>query len=425
MHHPPFSTDVWITVPETCEAGVRAALLRVIDQLTEQHSITSRRHSIAALVRKELDAEMARVIDEFAGPWNRRWLRGFIPSRMWAPAAKKVPISEVDGSTAVRRTTIADEAEACAREWSRRLRQAKISACRRHHYRPFIRPSAETPNAHKALEAFCGALSAMAFLADESCTFFKPKRSDSPTSGSKTRLTPYWRSSEYCDFCWRKSERHEDSEDEIKWMREQFDRLSPSWVDNPSPRFEWPPSTYWSDRRESGVPPSNIYCREHNPRGPLNATFSREMGKRIYGAAHRTGLRHRKEFHEELEVLRTLRLPGSGRFERTMFGIRIDESTPTGLRLFVMPASGIEPDLRRAAYALVDSGLRGTTGAREGRGKQEAAWILRHQGFTHREIASRLQLSIPGVRSALSRLDSKLARIQAIRWGSADFPLWE
>ncbi len=101
------------------------------------------------------------------------------------------------------------------------------------------------------------------------------------------------------------------------------------------------------------------------------------------------------------------------------------ESTPTGLRLFVMPASGIEPDLRRAAYALVDSGLRGTTGPREGRGKQEAAWILRHQGFIHREIASRLQLSIPGVRSALNRLESKLARIQAIRWGSADFPLWE
>jgi hypothetical protein len=92
---------------------------------------------------------------------------------------------------------------------------------------------------------------------------------------------------------------------------------------------------------------------------------------------------------------------------------------------YVMPASGIEPDLRRAAYALVDSGVRGTNGRHKGRGKQESVWILREQGMTYQEIASRLELSIPGVRSALTRIQGKIARIQAIRWGSPEFPLWE
>lgn len=425
MHHPPFSKDVWITVPDPCDAGVRTALLRVVDQLTEQHSITSRRHSIAALVRKELDAEMTRVISEFNGPWNRRWLKGYLPSQMWALAHRQVEDLGIDDSTAVRRTTIADRAERTAREWSRRLREAKNSARRLHHYRPFVRPDATTPNADASLEQFCGALAAMAFLADESCTFFKPTRSASLTGGHKTRMAPYWRSSWYCDFCWRISETHEDSEEDVATTRAHFDRLHASWGNDPSPRIDWPPAKYWADRRASGVPPSNIFCRVHNPRGPLTATFSSEFGKRIYGAPHRTGLRHREEFHKELDVLRTLRLAGSDRFEHTIFRTRVDESTPTGLRLYVMPASGIEPDLRRAAYALVESGVRGTRGRCEGRGKQEAAWILREAGLTHREIASRLQVSAPGVRSALNRIESKIGRIQAIRWGSAEFPLWE
>lgn len=131
------------------------------------------------------------------------------------------------------------------------------------------------------------------------------------------------------------------------------------------------------------------------------------------------------QFHEELDALRELRLAGSERFEHTIFGTRPDESTQTGLRLYVMPASGIEPDLRRAAYALVDSGVRGTNGHHKGRGKQESVWILREQGMTYQEIASRLELSVPGVRSALNRIQGKIARIQAIRWGSPEFPLWE
>lgn len=412
-------------MPDPCDAGVRAALLRVIDKLTEQHSITSRSHSIAALVRAELDAEMTRAINEFGGPWNRRWLKGFLPSQMWESAVRRAEVPEIDDSTAARRTTIADRAEKSAREWSRRLREAKNSARRLHHLRPFARPDATTPNQHAALEDFCGALSAMAFLADESCTFFKPARSASLMSGRKTRLTPYSRSSRYCDFCWRTSETHEDSEEEVATLRAYFDRIHVPRAEDPIPRIDWPPPKYWTDRRESGVPPSNVFCRVHNPRGPLTATFSSESGKRIYGAPHRTGLRHREEFHKELDALRELGLAGSKRFEHTIFGTRVDQSTQTGFRLYVMPASGIEPDLRRAAYALVDSGIRGTNGDHKGRGKQESVWILREQRLTQQEIASRLQISIPGVRSALSRIRSKMARIQAIRWGSPEFPLWE
>jgi hypothetical protein len=115
MHHPSFSAEVGIIVPATCDAGVRAALLRVIDNLTKQHSISSRRHSIAALVRRELDAEMARVITEFDGDWNRGWLKDFRPSRMWTPAPER-PWEVGDDYSSAASDTVADQALRCARE---------------------------------------------------------------------------------------------------------------------------------------------------------------------------------------------------------------------------------------------------------------------------------------------------------------------
>ena len=78
----------------------------------------------------------------------------------------------------------------------------------------------------------------MAFLADDSATFSMPVRSASAGSPDKTSLSRYSISSVYNELCWRRTEAHQDSEEDVARMREYVDRLNVPWRDDPPPRVE-------------------------------------------------------------------------------------------------------------------------------------------------------------------------------------------
>ncbi|MES2353190.1 MAG: sigma factor-like helix-turn-helix DNA-binding protein [Pseudomonadota bacterium] len=78
------------------------------------------------------------------------------------------------------------------------------------------------------------------------------------------------------------------------------------------------------------------------------------------------------------------------------------------------PASWAEEDLRRAAYALVHSRLKGT---------REQVLILRIQGKSLNEIAEALKISRRAVSKALSTAKKQIETMEHIRWGSVTFPL--
>jgi len=77
--------------------------------------------------------------------------------------------------------------------------------------------------------------------------------------------------------------------------------------------------------------------------------------------------------------------------------------------MHLVPVSGHEEDIRRAAYAMVHSGLQGS---------QAQCAALKSQGYTTPQIAERLAITSRAVRLALSALQPRLEGAERIRWGS-------
>ena len=69
---------------------LKAALVKVLDQLSDQHSTTSRRFSVRALFRTELDEIYGAVLNNFCfSGWSSQTpLQGFLPSEIWSRTPK-------------------------------------------------------------------------------------------------------------------------------------------------------------------------------------------------------------------------------------------------------------------------------------------------------------------------------------------------
>lgn len=96
------------------------------------------------------------------------------------------------------------------------------------------------------------------------------------------------------------------------------------------------------------------------------------------------------------------------------FAFLPDAECPSGLQMHLVPVSGHEEDIRRAAYAMVHSGLQGT---------QAQCAALKAQGYNTLQIADRLAITDRAVRLALSALQPRLESAERIRWGSRFAPL--
>jgi len=174
---------------------------------------------------------------------------------------------------------------------------------------------------------------------------------------------------------------------------------------------------YWSDRRASCIPCSRRFCREHNPRRLDAMAWSKSAINMPVGSKYRNDLRKKTAFVDELTQLRELEPKSARRIDKGTFGVRAGGSTRTGQQVFVMPFSSLEPDLRRAAYALVNARIRGTV--------QEDVYVLANRGMSIGGIATQLDMPAQNVSRALRSLEQKRAAIDNIRLGRGAFPLWE
>ena len=68
---------------ENTDPSVATALTSFTSVLTEQHSITSRRHSIRRLLADHVDEPVAELVSIYSGHWNKLLLVGYRPSITW------------------------------------------------------------------------------------------------------------------------------------------------------------------------------------------------------------------------------------------------------------------------------------------------------------------------------------------------------
>lgn len=143
------------------------------------------------------------------------------------------------------------------------------------------------------------------------------------------------------------------------------------------------------DNRKLSI--SKRFCEEHNPQtAPSN---------------YRYDLNFKSAFWAEIEQIYRLELAQ----HNSQFKFAPNKDTPSGYELHFVPVTGHPEDVRRAAYALVHSKLRGTPA-------QCFAFKLR--GLSPKQTAAELGITDRAVRLALSTIIPKLKQAELIRWGS-------
>ncbi|MEJ5896630.1 hypothetical protein WIT60_07200 [Aquabacterium sp. G14] len=317
---------------------VAMVIRRCLSLITDQHSVTSRRHAISTLLKLEVDAEVARVLTSYRGRWDRGLLQGFLPSRAWlqSPVGDKPIQGGTTLSTAIGR----------AEQWRSRIRQAVHSA-QRH---------GEDPT-NKACDRFCSTLDSVMSLIDTISTR-RPVHTGGPNG--RICLAPPGKHEDYCELCWRRTE--------IAMKGDLRD----------------------ADNRKLSV--SRRFCEEHNPQ---SATSN-----------YRRDIKFRSAFLAEIEQIGRLKLALCD----SKFKFVSDLETPSGWELHIAPVTAHPEDVRRAAYALVHSRLRGTPAQ---------CWAFKKQGLNSQQTAARLGITDRAVRLALSTIVPKLKQAEEIRWGAA------
>lgn len=76
-----------------------------------------------------------------------------------------------------------------------------------------------------------------------------------------------------------------------------------------------------------------------------------------------------------------------------------DATCPSGMQMHLVPVSAHEEDIRRAAYAMVHSGVWGT---------QAQCIAMQFQGCNNARIAERLTITSRAVRQALATVKQRL-----------------
>lgn len=316
---------------------VAMAIKRCLLQITDQHSITSRRHAISTLLKQEVDAEVTRFLTSYSGGWDRELLQGFLPSRAWLQS----PAGNMNFSDSTKFRAAIYRAE----QWRARIKLAIHSAKR-----------STTEPGKKAYWRFCSTLDSLMLMIDV-ISSKEPSHTGGPNG--RVYLMPKRRHGEYCELCWRQTEiaSHGDLRD--------------------------------TDNRKLSI--SKRFCEEHNPQtAPSN---------------YRYDLNFRSAFWAEIEQIYRLKLAQ----HKTQLKFAPNKDTPSGYELHLVPATGHPEDVRRAAYALVHSKLRGTPAQ---------CWAFKQQGLSSQQTAERLGITDRAVRLALSTVIPKLKQAELIRWGS-------
>jgi len=141
---------------------------------------------------------------------------------------------------------------------------------------------------------------------------------------------------------------------------------------------------------------SRRFCSDHNQqRSP---------------SSYRRDLRFKGEFTAECERMSWQDF----QHHKRPFAFLPDAECESGWQMHLVPVSRHEEDIRRAAYAMVHSGLRGT---------QAQCLALQFHGYGTRQIAEHLGITDRAVRLALSAVQPRLESAERIRWGSRSAPL--
>jgi hypothetical protein len=243
-----------------------------------------------------------------------------------------------------------EKAVECAERWRTRLKKAIRSA----------QSQARHPS-EPACVRFCSALDTTMALLDK---FSSLRPAHTHGANGRVALKAKGTSELYCELCWRHTE-----------YAAQGDARD---ADDNRPMV------------------SRRFCSEHNQqRSP---------------SAYRRDLRFKDLFTAEHELLTW---QGLAR-RKGPFVFLTDATCPSGMQMHLVPASAHEEDIRRAAYAMVHSGLQGT---------QAQCLALQAEGFNNAQIAKRLTITVRAVRLAISAAHPRLEAAERIRWGGRTAPL--
>lgn len=232
----------------------------------------------------------------------------------------------------------------CAAQWRARLRRAIHSAYAR-----------EPDHTRKDLTKFCGTLDSVMALID-AFSALHPAVTHGPMG--RVSLQAMGHGVEYCELCWRKTE----------------------WFTHGHQRDASDRSLGWSRR----------FCSEHNPK--------------TSASNYRRDLQYKQRYLDEQVFIRRHKLTMSN----VAFVFLPDAHAPSGLELHFTPASAHPEDVRRAAYAMVRSGLQGTA---------SQCLAFASQGVTVAQIAERLGITARAVRLAIARAQPKLKQALTLRKG--------
>jgi hypothetical protein len=355
-----------------CDAVVANALREWAASLTPRHSLTSREFSVVRGLRLTVDPEVTRVFHEFidAVPCLERML-SFKLSEVWSstPNGRRDKLAgETDFELAAKRSHL----------WGTWLRQVAKEIDR--HLQGLAQLSAlwdraeaaggtrgEPPrdvltykSRKKDFPRLWGTLDTVVSLIGIPFEL-RPQRSKSlDSSAAERQIGPY---SEYCVLCWRKTERWNAKEQVLRTGERQDARSVAAAGETPKGR------------------PSGSYCTAHHP--VTNPS------------AYRRDWNTKEAFAAEVRFLSSRRFLG-----KFSFSFHPDPTfSPTFHRLVIEPVSACEEDVRRAAYAKVHSGLRGSP---------EQVLYLRRRGQSTAEIAATLGKPLRTVQHTLKKAGDKV-----------------
>jgi hypothetical protein len=327
-------------------------------------SLTSRKFSIWAKLRKHLDPPLTEAIHRFRGPWDSRLLIDFKPSTAgrippafcidWAawekaklyglPVALVVPFHHDSASTPQLPLSTTDQAVKTMCAWCENLREAIGSVPRVH----------ESPEATKAAAQFCSTLGTIRNLL-KLLQNFRALRGADPLGTHRGASPPQLPDSKtrsqgpsYCELCWRLSMR--------------------------STAMGMRPKVPGTRTRQL----SNRFCAEHNPSDPTSR--------------YRIDYRYKNVFLRE-----------------TLFGKRTDFLVNLSL-----PTPATAEEARKTAYDRAHARIRPLSNP-DKPSFRESVWNLHLKGKPQADIARQLGTSRQSVFRTLKKTKELIARFEQSR----------
>ncbi len=162
-----------------------AAMGRLLEQITPSHSITSRRHSIATIIRSELDGEIERVIHAYRTERADEVLLGFRLSYAWlrSPEGHAAPAENLNAVAA---------ANLRASQWRTALKDAVRDAQDR-----------EATGPSEKLSRFSQTMDSVIELIDVLSSLKPSHTHEGGAHGKRILLKALRGQQRYCDLCWR------------------------------------------------------------------------------------------------------------------------------------------------------------------------------------------------------------------------------